>query len=172
MKHLNLYLVALVVMVLSVSSCYKLHEDEGHHFKIYFENHWNKSIYIWYDIDWHWYDNPYENYLPLFAEKPIYETEVCPKILPGDVNSELMKHRDYYEIALQDQDSVVISVFDAEQPDKKDSECFLIRYHLSKEDLQKVNFHISFPPTEAMKDFYMKPTYEEIRRIMETGLSP
>ena len=31
MKHLNLWLLALVVMVLSVSSCFKLHEDEDHH---------------------------------------------------------------------------------------------------------------------------------------------
>ena len=160
MKHLNLYLVALVVMVLSVSSCYKLHEDEGHHFKIYFENLWNKSIVINYHIDWHWYDDPFE----------AYSDSLFFKVKPGGIDSKLMKFNDYYEIALEDKDSVVIYVFDAEQPDKKDSECLLVRYHLSKKDLQKVNFHISFPPTEAMKDFYMKPTYEEIRRIMGTGL--
>lgn len=169
MKHLYLWLLALVVMVLSVSSCFKLHEDEDHHFKIYFENSWNKPVYIWYNIDWYWYDNPYESYLPLFAEEPLYETERCHIVQPGGVDSELMKHNDYYEIALQDQDSVVISVFDAEQPDKKDSECFLVRYHLSKEDLQKVNYHISFPPTEAMKDFYMKPSFEEVKELTKTG---
>ena len=59
-------------------------------------------------------------------------------------------------------DSVVVSVFDAELPGKKDSECFLVRYHLSREDLKKVNYHIYFPPTDAMKDFYMRPSYDEV----------
>ena len=166
MKNLYLRLLVLVAAVLSVSSCCKLHEDENYHYRIYFENHWDKSIYIWYDIDWHWYDNPYENYASLFAEKTICETEVCHKILPGGIDCELMKHRDYFECELQVGDSVVVSVFDAELPGKKDSECFLVRYHLSREDLKKVNYHISFPPTDGMKDFYMKPSFEEIKEYL------
>lgn len=158
---IKLLLLSLISLIFTANSC-ELHEDEDHHYKIYFENRWDKSIYIWYDIDWYWYDNPYEKYAIYFAEEPLYETECCPKILPGEIDSELMKHNDYYEYDLKDQDSVVIFVFDAEQPDKKDSECLLVRYHLSKEDLKKVSFHVCYPPTEAMKDFYMRPSYEEV----------
>ena len=170
MKHLTSCFLILIVIVSSFSSCFPLHEDEDHHFIIYFENLWNKSIVINYHIDWHWYDDPFEAYSDslFFKEKPLSEGLIQYEIKPGGIDSKLMKFNDYYEIALEDKDSVVIYVFDAEQPDKKDSECLLVRYHLSKKDLQKVNFHISFPPTEAMKDFYMKPTYEEIRRIMGT----
>jgi len=158
----NLFIsLALISLVFSASSC-ELHEDEDHHYTIYFVNRWDKSVFIWYNIDWYWYDNPYEKYAIYYAEEPLHETERCPKILPGEIDSELMQHRDYYEYELQDEDSVVISVFDAEQPDKKDSECLLVRYHLSKNDLQKVSFHVCYPPTEAMKDFYMKPSYEEV----------
>ena len=75
-----------------------------------------------------------------------------------------MEHRGYYETALESGDSVVISVFDAEQPNKNDSEVFLVRYHLSKEDLKKVGFHVSYPPTESMRNFYMKPSFNEINK--------
>lgn len=158
----NLFIsLALTALVFSFYSC-SLEEDEDHHYKIYFENHWDKSIYIMYSIDWHWYDNPYEEYAISYSEEPLHETEHCPKILPGGIDSELMKHRGYYENGLEDEDSVVISVFDAEQPDKKRYECLLVRYHLSEDDLKKVGFHVCYPPTEAMKDFYMKPSYEEV----------
>lgn len=155
--------MALTALVFLFNSCV-LEEDEDHHYKIYFENHWDKSIYIWYDVDWHWYDNPYENYFS-YSEEPLHESESLPKILPGGIESELMTLRDYYEYALQDEDSVIIFVFDGEQLDKKDSECFLVRYHLSEEDLKKLGFHVCYPPTEAMKDFYMKPSYEEVIKI-------
>jgi hypothetical protein len=168
MKHLTIYLLRLIIIVFLFSSCSPLHEDEGHHYKIYFENLWDKSIVINYHIDWHWYDNPFEAYSDslFFEEKPISEGWRRDEIKPGGIDSKLMEHNDYYEIALEEKDSVVVYVFDAEQPEKKDSECFLVRYHLSKEDLQKVRFHISFPPTDAMKDFYMKPSFEEIKEYL------
>lgn len=160
MKQRFLVILSIIAMLSSVYSC-KLHEDEDHHFKIYFENRWDKPVFINYHIDWHWYSNPYENYGCSFFEKPIVDYG-CPIIQPGGIDDELMRHNAYYEYDLQDQDSVVIFVFNADDPEKKDSECFLVRYHLSKEDLQKVSFHVCYPPTEAMKDFYMKPSYEEV----------
>ena len=168
MRNFVQVFLSLIVTVCISTSCVKLHEDADNHYKIYFENKWNKSIVINYHIDWHWYDNPFEAYSDslFFEEKPISESWRHYEIKPGGIDSKLMEHNDYYEIALEKQDSVVIYVFDAEQPDKKDSECFLVRYHLSKEDLQKVKFRISFPPTDAMKDFYMKPSYEELNEYL------
>ena len=168
MRKIRFISLALTAFVISFYSC-SLEEDENHHFKIYFENHWDKSIYIRRDADWHWYDNPQEKYAIFYAEEPLHETERSAKILPGGIESKLMKQRDYYEYILQDEDSIVIFVFDGEQPDKKDSECLLVRYHLSEEDLKKVGFHVCYPPTEAMKDFYMKPSYEEVTRFAEEG---
>ena len=164
MKHTIHKLSLLLSIIVLLCSC-ELREDEDHHFKIYFENSWNKSIVINYHIDWHWYDNPFEAYSDslFFEEKPISEDWRHHEIKPGGFDDKLMEYNDYYEIALEKQDSVVIYVFDAELSDKKDSECFLVRYHLSKEDLQKVNFHISFPPTDAMKGVYMKPSFEELK---------
>lgn len=159
-----MYLLIIIGLFFSFTSCFPLHEDEDHHYIINFKNLWNKSIVINYHIDWHWYDNPFESYSDslFFNEKPISENLRHYEIKPGGVDNKLMEHNDYYEIALEEQDSVVIYVFDAELPDKKDSECFLVRYHLSREDLKKVNYHISFPPTDAMKDFYMRPSYDEV----------
>ncbi len=77
-----------------------------------------------------------------------------------------MTMRDYYE-DLDIQDTVVISLFDAQDPYKNDSECFLVRYHLSKEDLKKIKFCVCYPPTEDMKDFCMYPSYEEVIRKSE-----
>lgn len=164
MKHFNLVPLTFISFVLLFFSCRKLHEDENHHYKIYFENHWEKSIFIWYSIDWHWYYNPYEKHFTLFAEEPLYENESFHLIQPGGVDDELMEHRGYYETALESGDSVVISVFDAEQPNKNDSEVFLVRYHLSKADLKKVGFHVSYPPTESMRNIYMKPSFNEINK--------
>ena len=163
MKKAVIVILVLFAVAFSTYSCVKLYEDEDHHFKIYFENHWVKSVVIVFAIDWNWNDNPYEEFLPLFNEEPIPDNWRDRKILPSGVDSEIMELREYYE-SLDDQDTIVISVFDAEQPDKKDSECFLVRYHLSKEDLKKVNFHVCYPPTEIMSDFYMKPSFEEVIR--------
>ena len=173
MKHVTSYLLIIIGVVFSFTSCYPLHEDEDHHFIIYFENLWNKSIVINYHIDWHWYDDPFEAYSDslFIKEKPLLEGLIQYEIKPGGVESKLMKFNDYYESALEDKDSVVIYVFDAEQPDKKDSECFLVRYHMSKEDLQKVHFRVSFPPTEEMKGFYMRPSYEEVTTRFKGGIS-
>ena len=90
----------------------------------------------------------------MYWEEPVRVTKKCREVPSGSVDDECMKRdRDYYEDALEDGDSVVICVFDVEKAEEKDSACFFVRYHMSKEDLQKVNFRVCFPPTEEMKDF-------------------
>lgn len=174
MKHTIHKLSLLLSIIVLLCSC-ELREDEDHHFKIYFENHWTRSVYLWDDIDWHWYDNPFEEIFDKDWEETVCVTKRCREVPSGSVDDEFMKRdRDYYEDALEDGDSVVICVFDVEKAEEKDSACFFVRYHMSKEDLQKVHFRVSFPPTEEMKDFYMSPSYDEVvkycksqgRRIM------
>ena len=162
MRNLLQVFLVLIVTVCFATSCVKLHEDEDRHYKIYFENKWNKPIMILFHMDWHWYDNPYDQYVAPFYEQPIPKEEWNYKIQPGSIDDELMKYNAYYETALEDKDTVVISVYNAENPKMEDKDCFLVRYHLSKEDLHKVKYRISFPPTELMRNIYMKPSYDEI----------
>ena len=154
----------LVSMLFFVISCRPLKEDENHHFKIRIKNNWNYPIAVWHFVDWRWNSNPFDKNFKLFYDKPI--DEGCPKIQPGCIDDELMTSRDYYE-RLEINDTVVIGLFDAQDPYKNDSECFLVRYYMSKEDLKKIKFCVCYPPTEDMKDFYMYPSYEEVIRKSE-----
>lgn len=43
----------------------------------------------------------------------------------------------------------------------------LQRYDLSIADLEKLNWTIYYPPTEAMKDIYMYPPYEEAVKMRQ-----
>ncbi len=153
----------LAFILFIMVSCVPLKEDEDHHFKLRIKNNWNFPIAVWADIDWHWNNNPYDKNFKLFYDKPI---DRCPKIQPGCIDDELMTRRDYYEY-LDIQDTVVIGLFDAQDPYKNDSECFLVRYYMSKEDLKKIKFCVCYPPTEDMKDFCMYPSYDEVIRKSE-----
>ena len=42
----------------------------------------------------------------------------------------------------------------------EDYEDVLVRYDLKREDLERLHWTISYPPTEAMKDIHMYPPYE------------
>jgi len=170
MRNLSKVLLTLIATVSLVTSCIKLHEDENHHYKIYFKNNWDKSVTIWYAIDRYWNDNPFDKDTPFFYEKPIQETEWYDKI-PSGCTVEFLERRSYYETDLEDGDTIVVCVFDAENPEKKDTECFLVRYYLSKEDLRKINFHVSFPPTETMRTFYMKPPFDQVDHDHGAGSS-
>ena len=153
-------LLILMATIFSANRCFDPHEDDNWHHHIYFENCWDRPIFIAPGIDWHWVDDPYVQYFK-YEEVPMSEWE-RPKIMPGTIDSEQVYFYDYIEYMIQDGDSVFIEVLDAEQPNKKDSECFLVMYLLSLEDLQKVNFHLTYPPNQDMKDFYMWPSYNDV----------
>jgi hypothetical protein len=40
----------------------------------------------------------------------------------------------------------------------------LVHYSLSKKDMEKIGYTISYPPTPAMKDMKMNPSYEEFMK--------
>ena len=64
-------------------------------------------------------------------------------------------------------DTMSVFIFDAKVLDTysweeiRDNYMILKRYDLSLEDLQKLDFTLYYPPTEAMKDIKMYPPYEE-----------
>lgn len=161
--HTVLFSIVLAT-ILSAFTCYDYpdHEDEKHHYILYFENRSDKSIVIWSAIHCYWYNNPcrmYRSYRELWS----YENE-GENISPGEVNGKYMKHDGYYEDWFENGDSMYIAVFDSEliHNHDKDSLRFLASYLLSLEDLKKVNFHLTYPPKEDMKDFHIWPSYDEI----------
>lgn len=137
-------------------------EDENHHYKVYFENCWDKPIIIWSSRFSHVYGaNDCEMYVP-------YEELICrydnqgKKIPPGGINNDYIKSEIFYENCLKEWDSLYIAVFYNEQTILNDSLSFLVSYLLSLNDLQKVDFHITYPPKENMKDVHMWPSFEEV----------
>ena len=64
-------------------------------------------------------------------------------------------------------DTMSVFIFDSEILENiewkeiRDNYMILKRYDLSLEDLQKLDFTLYYPPTEAMKDIKMYPPYEE-----------
>lgn len=37
-----------------------------------------------------------------------------------------------------------------------------VRYDLSRKDLKRLDYHLSYPPSSAMADIHMSPSYEEV----------
>mgnify|MGYP007070224037 CR=1 FL=1 len=159
-------ILVIASILVSVTSCIPLKEDENHHFNIYVKNNWDKPILLKYGMDAPWYQEPFEKYYLPF----IYNDDSICKgsyiIQPESIESDYMTYNDYYE-NLDIKDTIVMCFFDASFSDKKFSECFLVRYLLSKEDLKKIKFCVCYPPTDDMKDFYMYPLYEEVIRKSE-----
>ena len=163
-------LLMMIATIFSVFSCRHYYfEDETHHRRIHFINWGNKAIYIRGMIDRNWYPDPFISHsLERFNHINLQDEILAHnfgKIMPGKINYDLMDLLDdYYEYHIVDKDSVVFSVFDGEHLEANDSDSFIVCYLLSLEDLKKLHFQVSYPPTEDMKDVYMYPSYDEVIR--------
>lgn len=168
MKKIYHTIILAAMFAAIVSACDLYPPDgENYHRRILLENCWDRPIYVTISIDNYWYSEHFNDYFH-FLDKPMKEYASPNIIMPGETDREITESFESYEGMLQDGDSAVIEVYDFQQPDKKDSECFLVYYLLSLKDLQKVNFHLTYPPNENMKDFHMKPSYEEVIRQSQT----
>jgi hypothetical protein len=165
-KYPKIMLLGMIVTLLSASTCYHYpdYEDESHHYKIYFENCWDKPVVIWSAMDSHWYNDPCKMYVQ-FNKLWRYDNEGVI-ISPGRIDGDYMKHDGFYENWFEDGDSLYIAVFDAERTDKNDSLRFVVSYLLSLDDLHKLDYHLAYPPTEKMRDLHMWPPYDELIKDM------
>ncbi len=156
----------MIVIILSAFTChnYPDYEDENHHYKIYFENLWDKKILI--VSNWYWYYNPCKMDVSYETIRR-YDNEgvIIP---PEGINGEYMKQDSFYESWVKDGDSLSIAIFEAERINENDSFRFLVSYALSLENLQKANFHLTYPPKEDMKDFHMWPSYKDVIEQSQT----
>ena len=153
-------LLVFIPIFLSAFTCdaYPDFEDENHHYKIYFENNWDKKIRI--VSNWYW------NYYPCKMDvsyETIWRYDNEGVIIPPEgINGEYMKHDGFYESWVKDGDSLSVAIFEAVRVNENDSLHLLVSYALSLENLQKANFHLTYPPKEEMKDFHMWPTFKEV----------
>ena len=94
-------------------------------------------------------------------------------ISPGESFREIHGHFEkpmswYYYFTVSEIDYggyLSITVFDANHNSVtwwkvEDYSDVLVRYDLKREDMERLHWRISYPPTEAMKDVHMFPPYE------------
>ena len=142
-------------------------ENVNCHNTITFHNRWGKTVYISisdiYPDTVHFtysYPSPVKN--PQFHKvisNSINRTGL--RILSGDCYEELFHSKISFP-----NDTLIVNIFDEEVlesnawEDIGNNYMVLQRYDLSLQDLQQLNWQISYPPTEAMKDMKMYPPYE------------
>lgn len=140
------------------NSCVK--EDENHHGTIKIFNGSSKAVYADFGVGY----PDTSSFSPggLASQPQLY------KIKPNEVNeSACSLYGTFYENVFRDKrripsDTIMIFIMDAELLEAKDIDSSIIqRYDLSLEDLQKVNWRLSYPPDKNMKNIKMYPPYKE-----------
>jgi hypothetical protein len=146
----------LTIFVLTSNTCRD--DNKNCHDRIVFINTTNKTLYIVWDdttILSKYNGNPYSNW---------------NKALPNGENNtglfNMSNGRSYcYENTLND--TLHIFIFEDNVlatytwQEVVDNYMVLQRYDLNLTDLQQLNWQISYPPSEAMKDIKMYPPYGE-----------
>lgn len=159
--------ITIVLMVLfcvfMANSCV-MKEDENHHRTIEVINNSEKAIYTYLGLFYP--DTLFEaGRIPSSSEPSIY------KVLPHERNrSALNMARVYWETIFKDgsqipSDTLMIYIYDAELWESKTFnhiyKTVIQRYDVSLQDLQGLNWKISYPPAEEMKNIKMYPPYKK-----------
>lgn len=106
----------------------------------------------------------------------LYENDKRGLVAPGEINFTALRRgrggtfENYFEKVLPSEGREIMYVFviDATlsrewiEENSASTSCYMVRYDLRLEDLQALNWIISFPPDERMKDIHMYPPYQEI----------
>ncbi len=155
----------IFIMVATIFSAFQcaVYEDENTHTKINFVNWSDKAVHMESHIDHYWEIDPYI----VYALNRYYNMEFKNYgggiLMPGKVDYEESDLFDESYESLNDRDSAIFMVFDAERLlEAGYSNSFLVCYMLSREDLMKLHFQVSYPPTEDMRDIYMYPAYDDV----------
>ena len=92
------------------------------------------------------------------------------------ISDEPLYNLSTYESVLRDSDTLMVFVYNADSFElygwEYARENYLVqqRYHLSLDDLYKLHFLLSFPPTEEMRNIKMWPpygTYDSVGHIIK-----
>ena len=136
------------------STCNK--EDEKHHKTIRFINNTDKSIYV---------DG--SNSYPDTLNNQLGGVETQPqffKVYPNTENREALHQRDFWEVEFINipSDTLMVYVFDADLLEAHTTHVnntIIQRYDLSLQDLQYVNWTLTYQPSPNMSDIKMYPPY-------------
>ena len=152
------YLIFVLFMFGVCMSCKQI-EDENHHNHISFYNGSMSDIYVDFDIK---YPDTTVTEMGILQEPDIY------KIHAHSSNEEALSlaTHDTFEAFFNGPngkkfipgDTLMVFVFDAEKLERRDlhiRNSVLVRYDLSLKDLQRLNWTLSYPPTENMKQIKM-----------------
>ena len=158
MNKNNFAYFLVLLFFLPFYSCRHI-EDEDHHYTIRFANNSNKAIYIASPG----YPDTTVSDCGTLLEPQIY------KALPKEVNTSALDNRERWELAFgnRDQlpyDTLIIFVLDAEKLEARNAHAkyaLLVRYDLGLKDLHRVNWMLTYPPSENMKDIKMWPPYKK-----------
>lgn len=153
-----------ILMILSFfvmsNSCVK--DDENHHSTIRFINNADKPIYVYGSM-------MYPDTLNAYgmggggASYPFHY-----KISPDTENTYALQQREFWEVIFRDgrgipSDTLMVYVFDAgllESHTTHVNNTIIRRYDLSLQDLQRVNWTLTYPPTAIMQGIKMYPPYK------------
>lgn len=156
MKHYQFIFVLLTLCV--IISCRHI-EDENHHYTITFYNKSDKEVYISESAE-------YPDTINVVNYHVLGMPEIY-KIFPQGINKTACEIRETYETFFKYRnDTLMIYVFDAEVLERNQRynyDAVLQRLDVSLKDLQRLNWIITYPPTEAMKDIKMYPPYDTYR---------
>jgi hypothetical protein len=136
-----------------------MEEDATHHYTIRFINKSDKPIYIY---DSGKYPDTIANGIGGVISQPQFF-----KAEPDTENSSALWRRSTWEYIFSEgilvpSDTLMIYTLDAELAEQHHiTESIIQRYDLSLPDLQKLNWHVLYPPTEEMKNMKMYPKYGE-----------
>ena len=134
-------------------------DDENHHRTIAVINNSEKAIYVCCDIT---YPDTLSNAVGGVLSQPeIYKVE------PRTKNTTALWDRDFWEINFKDErympsDTLMVFIMDAELLESRTTHVnntIIRRYDLSLQDLQYLNWTLSYPPSPKMSTTKMHPPY-------------
>jgi hypothetical protein len=147
-------------VILLFNTCVR--ESDTCHKSILFTNNSDKEIYARVNSSTYPDTISYRHYGGLVSQSHIY------KIQSGAGNRDALDSRDCYEKKFEGKyaiDTIMIFVFDAYTLEHNTWETVVKynmvqhRYDLSLEDLQRLGWSVTFPPTETMRHMKMYPPY-------------
>lgn len=157
-RDVGTIIVMALFFSIMLSSCKK--EDENHHKTIEIINYSEKDIYSYFNV--HYPDTLALRGVPSSSEPSIYKVERHKS------NTTALWQRTFWEVIFRDgrripSDTLMIFVMDAELLESKNTHinnAIIQRYDLSLQDLQQINWTLTYPPNESMKNIKMYPSYK------------
>jgi len=161
MKNISKITLIFVFLFFAFTANTCEREDENHHKTILFANYYNKSIYVIGSVEYPDTLNAQGMGGGGLSYPKFY------KIYPNTENKNALLRQEFYEDIFRNggqipSDTLMIYVFDAElleTPSIHINNAIIQRYDLSLQDLQYVNWTLTYPPLPNMSAIKMYPPY-------------